>query len=280
MRFDRAALRSALRRLDARLRPASPYGPEAVTAALVRLGVRRGGVLLVHVGFSPEHAFEGGPADLIAAFRAAIGDEGTLCMMSMPFSGQTAHAYLTAPDTRPFDVRRTVSKVGLVTEVFRRQKGVRRLLHPTHPVCAQGPLAERLCADVAEASPFGPGGFFGRLLEVDAQMLLFGVGFERLTFEHFLEDRLGNRLGFPVYGETLPVPVIDATGAAREMPVATLSPALARSRRTWRLEALLRLSGRLVSTRMGRTPLHLCAARPVTEVVDRAARYGWRFHTR
>jgi aminoglycoside 3-N-acetyltransferase len=251
-----------------------------VAPGLRRLGVRPGRVLLVHVGYGPDIGFTDPPAALIAAFREVLGSEGTLCMMSMPFTGRTMREHLETPDLPPFDPRRSMSKVGVVTEVFRRQRGVLRSLHPTHPVCAQGPLAEALCAPTEpdEETPFGPGGFFGRLVAHDAQMLLFGVGFRRLTFEHFLEDRLAERLRFPVYDAAVPARVVRPDGSVGEVRVRPLSAELARRRRTWRLEWLLRVTRRLRSDRLGPVQVHLCEARPVLETVMRAAAFGWRFH--
>jgi aminoglycoside 3-N-acetyltransferase len=273
--FPALARRALLPRLGRR---APTFDAEAVASALLRLGVRPGGVLLVHVGFSPELGFTGTPVELIAALRGLLGSEGTLCMMSMPFTGQTAEAYLTSPEHRPFHVRRTMSKVGIVTEVFRRMPGVRRLLHPTHPVCALGPAAEALCADVPDLSPFGPNGFFARLVEHDAQMLLLGVGFRRLTFEHYLEDQIEPWLPAPLYGPPLRTEVVDAENRSRTLDVLTLTPEISARRRTTRLEFLLRATGRLRSTSLGACEVHLCEARPVLETVRRAVRRGWRFH--
>lgn len=269
------ARRLALRRLG---RPAPGFDADALAASLVHLGVRPRGVLLAHVGFGPEVGFTGTPVELIATLRHALGPEGTLCMMSMPFTGQTAEAYLTSPDHRPFHVRRTMSKVGIVTEVFRRTAGVRRLLHPTHPVCALGPASETLCADVPDLSPFGPNGFFARLVEHDAQMLLLGVGFRRLTFEHYLEDQIEPWLPAPLYGPPLRTKVVDAENRTRAVDVLVLTPEISARRRTARLEYLLRASGRLRSTSVGACEVHLCEARRVVETVRRAVRRGWRFH--
>jgi aminoglycoside 3-N-acetyltransferase len=259
-------------------RRAPAFDAEAVTQVLGRLGVRSGGVLLVHVGFAPDLGFTGTPVELIEALRRALGPDGTLCMMSMPFTGQSAEAYLTSPEHRPFHVRRTMSKVGIVTEVFRRMPGVRRLLHPTHPVCVLGPAAESLCADVPDLTPFGPRGFFARLVEQDAQMLLLGVGFRRLTFEHYLEDAIEPWLPAPLYGPPLRTEVIDAENRPRTVEVLALTPEISARRRTARLELLLRATGRLRSTALGACEVHLCDARPVLAVVRRAVRLGWRFH--
>jgi len=46
------------------------------------LGVRPGGVLLVHTSFRAVSPVRGGPLGLIGALRAAVGRDGTLVMRS------------------------------------------------------------------------------------------------------------------------------------------------------------------------------------------------------
>ena len=45
-----------------------------------------------------------------------------------------------------FDVRRTPTAMGLLSEMARRQSDAARSLHPTHSVVAVGPLAGELVA--------------------------------------------------------------------------------------------------------------------------------------
>jgi aminoglycoside 3-N-acetyltransferase len=58
-------------------------GVEDVVAQLLELGVRPGGVLLVHTSFRAVGPVEGGPLGLIAALRQALGTGGTLVMPTM-----------------------------------------------------------------------------------------------------------------------------------------------------------------------------------------------------
>ncbi|TMJ93291.1 MAG: AAC(3) family N-acetyltransferase, partial [Actinobacteria bacterium] len=54
-----------------------------VTEQLLALGVKPGGVLVVHTSFSKVGPIEDGPQGLIAALRDALGPAGTLVMPSM-----------------------------------------------------------------------------------------------------------------------------------------------------------------------------------------------------
>ncbi len=101
-------------------------------------------ILMVHSsfdGFLP--MYKGSAKDLVSALIDFCGPNRTLVMPSFVMGGRT---YDTAAyfRSRPFDVRRTPSDMGLVAEVFRRTPNVLRSLHPTCSVCALGPLGKEL----------------------------------------------------------------------------------------------------------------------------------------
>jgi len=112
-------------------------------------------------------------------------------------------------------VKRCISEMGLLTEVFRRKPGVKRSLHPTHSVCALGPLAEELTAThhlsktrLGKHSPF----------EVMARRktVVIGIGVEyyrSLTQAKSVEDFLDDAFPVPSTKESVDVQMIDAQGA-------------------------------------------------------------------
>ncbi|MGH8546846.1 MAG: AAC(3) family N-acetyltransferase, partial [Gammaproteobacteria bacterium] len=105
-------------------------------AQLVGLGVKPGGVLLVHTSFSKVAPVEGGPHGLIAALRSVVGPEGTLVMPSM-----------TDDDDHPFDPETTACKgMGVVADSFWRLPGVLRSNSP-HAFAAVGPRAAQITAE-------------------------------------------------------------------------------------------------------------------------------------
>jgi len=65
---------------------------EVLTQNFLELGVKPGGVLLVHTSFSKIKPIEVGPLGLISALRSALGPDGTLVMPSM-----------SCDDDHPFD---------------------------------------------------------------------------------------------------------------------------------------------------------------------------------
>ena len=65
---------------------------EVLTQNFLELGVKPGGVLLVHTSFSKIKPIEVRPLGLISALRSALGPDGTLVMPSM-----------SCDDDHPFD---------------------------------------------------------------------------------------------------------------------------------------------------------------------------------
>ena len=71
-------------------------------------------------------------------------------MPTFPFQGaQGADKYSR------FDVQKTPSKVGILTEVFRQTQGVERSKHPTHPVAAWGLHANEIVSTHHLGPTFG-----------------------------------------------------------------------------------------------------------------------------
>jgi aminoglycoside 3-N-acetyltransferase len=173
------------------------YDSEQLRAALAEGGLAKGDVVLMHSAFRATNGYRGKPQDVIAAVLDAIGPDGTLVMTSMAYTSSTAD-YLEANPT--FDVRRTPSQMGIITEIFRRRRDVVRSLSATHPILALGPRAAWL-ADGHErcAYPCGPGSPFERMLEADARMLFFDLPFFGFTFVHYIEHQIQDRLPFPLY---------------------------------------------------------------------------------
>lgn len=160
----------------------SPVSGTDVVRQLRNLGVQMGGLLVVHTGFSRVKPVDGGPSGLIAALHEAVGREGTLVMPSM-----------TSDDEHPFDLKSTpCPDMGIIADTFWRLPGVARSDSP-HAFAAVGPLAERITAEHPIDEPHGLDSPIGRAYELDAQVLLLGVGHDANTTVHLAEDLAGVR---------------------------------------------------------------------------------------
>src|SRR5690606_31647480 len=109
-----------------------------------------------------------------------------------------------------FDVRRTASKVGAISEEVRLHPRANRSLHPTHAVAAIGPLANDLLRDHEKsATSCGLGSPFFRNVTVDGKILLIGVDNGSNTTLHTVEEIYdGNVLS----SETFEAKVVDWNG--------------------------------------------------------------------
>ncbi len=148
-----------------------------VADQLRRLGVKRGGVLVVHTSFRAVRPVEGGPAGLIAALCESLGPDGTLVMPSW-----------TGTDDEVFDPVATpaAADLGVVADTFWRMAGVRRSGHP-FAFAALGPNARRVTCDTLPLPPHVPRSPIGRVHEFDGHVLLLGVGHEANTTLHLAE---------------------------------------------------------------------------------------------
>jgi aminoglycoside 3-N-acetyltransferase len=143
---------------------------------LAHLGVRPGGVLLVHASFRAVRPVEGGPLGVIEALRAALGPRGTLVMPTM-----TDGASVFDPKVTPTD------GMGIIAELFWRQRGVLRSTHPGGSFAAEGPLAAQICAPQPLSPPHGPDSPVGRVHDLEGQVLLLGVTHSENTTMHLAE---------------------------------------------------------------------------------------------
>ncbi|MCG5512080.1 AAC(3) family N-acetyltransferase [Ectothiorhodospira shaposhnikovii] len=253
------------------------YQSGGFSEAISQLGLRRDDVVMIHSSWRTNNGFVGRPTDMIATLRDVVGINGLLVFPSLIYQNESSKEFLIR--NVAMDVRRSPSQMGLLSEVFRRGKGVRRSLSPTHPLLAWGHRAEEFLVGHDEALvPFGPQSPFGRLLEWNGKILTIDAPFSTVTFTHFLEDRIAQTLPVPLYEpEPMEGTVIDYEGVARKVPVKVLSATANRLRRDDLLEAELLKEGVLKRRRVGNTRLGLLDCRAMTEVVDHMVATGRHF---
>jgi aminoglycoside 3-N-acetyltransferase len=238
------------------------YDGAKVREQLRGVGITAGDSLLVHSNFKPDSGFQGTPLDLANALVDLVGKKGNLLMVSLPFRG-AAYDYLALG--KPFNVRKTISMMGLVTEMFRRREGTMRSLHPTHPVLAYGKDAGWLVADHERCLyPCGTGSPFEKFRQLKGKILFFDVSFNSITFFHYVEDLLRERLPFPVYSDRLfSVPAIDSSGKTHDIRTYAFNKDLRRM--ADKLEAEMARQGKIRHGRVGNS--HFCLV-TAEDVVD------------
>lgn len=173
----------------------------SLTANLGDLGLAPGDVAIVHSSLSALGWVAGGPQAVVEALLRAVGDEGTIVMptQSGQLSDPTAWSNPPVPpewipilrDATPaYSPRLTPTRaMGAVVECFRSHERTRRSAHPTVSFAANGPLADAIVGAHPLTPGLGDSSPLGRLYELDAKVLLLGVGHANNTSLHLAEHR-------------------------------------------------------------------------------------------
>ncbi len=146
-------------------------------------GIRHDSVLTLHVSLRAIGKIENGADGLIDAFKEYLSDG----LFIVP-----THTWANVNAQNPvFDVKTTPPCIGtLPTVAAFRPDGVRSL-HPTHSVAVFGKnAAEFVTGEEKSSTPAPVGGALSRLYEENGKILLIGVGHERNTYIHSVDERL------------------------------------------------------------------------------------------
>ncbi len=160
-----------------------------VKAFLVESGISPGMHLMMHSSFrNIRQAFPGILIEqLIGVIMDILTSDGSLLMPVFTYCFKKSQG-----DYEIFDRKETPSKVGAVSEVFRKMPGVVRTAAPTHSFALWGAVTKELDETNAPASPLGKGSPAEWLARQDnSYILLLGTDFTALSFGHFLEIKAG-----------------------------------------------------------------------------------------
>ena len=192
-RAAKRVVKAQLRHLHLRyVRRFRAFTSEDLERELRKAGIAEGDTVLMHSAFDAFTGFTGKPTDVIALMQRILTRHGVLMMPTLPFTGTAVDHVARTP---VFDVARAPSRVGLLTELFRRSTGVVRSTHPTHAVAIWGDDAAAIAAGHESATtPCGAGSPYARLFDRGGKVLLAGADLASLTLYHALEEALEPRL--------------------------------------------------------------------------------------
>ncbi|MFN8581533.1 MAG: AAC(3) family N-acetyltransferase [Gemmatimonadaceae bacterium] len=276
----RAVTRERVRRLRYQaVQFALAYSPSDLEAAVRRLGIGDGDAVLMQSSFTAINGFDGEPQHVIDCVLDVIGPKGHLFMVSMPYDG-AARDYLESAQT--FDVRKTPSRMGVISESFRRRKGVLRSANPLHPVLAWGPRAEWVVEGHERlAHSCGPASPFERMLQLNTKALLFDVDLDVLTFTHYLEDLFQESAPEPVYAdEPIRTAIRDRDGQRRDVSVFPFNRAAMQLRNFGMLYDALIERGQVHRERVGNTRLQSVSLANVVSTATQMVDGGTHIYSR
>ncbi len=212
---DRAAtsLRRAKWARECRRVAALPPLTEADFSAILAndLGLTEGDLVYVHSGMDGLNlAFPF--YRILFLIREVIGTSGTVLFPTYPNHRISSYEYLR--QGKIFDVRRTPSYTGILTEFARRQSDAVRSLHPTKSVCAIGPAAKEITAThYLSPYPYDTCSPYYKLITGGGKIVGLGATTNYISFGYCVDDSLKEKFPVRVYhDEIFDAPCINYQG--------------------------------------------------------------------
>ena len=174
---------------------------EAIVKELKNVGLRNDDIVMVHSSLKSMGYVCGGAQAIIEALIEVVGEEGTIMMPTQswknldPETGvhwdaDESEWQLIRENWPAYDKHITpTNTMGAVAEMFRTWPGSIRSDHPARSVCAWGKHAGYLTENHDLSNIFGEGSPIAKLYELDAKVLLLGVGYDKNTSLHLADVR-------------------------------------------------------------------------------------------
>ena len=226
-----------------------------------RIGLKSNDSVLVHSSLSKIGFVTGGPQTVIDALFEVIGSEGTLLFPSFPATGRNKTHLQEHPF---FDIKNTESRMGSITEYFRKLEGVFRSFHPTDS------LAEYYTnSHFGQLTPYNQYSPFRKLCNKKGKILMLGTTLNgACTNLHTLEDAV--EFKYPVYDENIfDVKMIDMNGVESQMKTKVHNPDYSSKRNCDALKPMFESEGVLVNGSVGEANCMLIDADKMLEVLIR-----------
>jgi aminoglycoside N3'-acetyltransferase len=174
---------------------------DQLAEVLREAGIQEGSCLMVHSSVDGIGLRTGGrviehqlqvASELLKFLKTILGPTGTLVMPTHPHYRDDPGFMFTKTELRlTYDPLRTPSKVGLLTEMFRRSSGSIRSLHPLSSITAAGPLAQEIVGSFPKPGdlPHGKNSPYKRFCDAGGVIVGINVSFiNALTIVHVAEE--------------------------------------------------------------------------------------------
>lgn len=228
---------------------------------LSECNIKKTDKVTMHCSLRAIGQIEGGADGLIDAMKSYLS-EGLFLVPT--------HTWANVNRENPiFDVSSSIPCIGTLPKIAAFRSDGIRSLHPTHSLTVFGKgAAEYVKGEEKSATPAPLGGALSRLYEENGKILLIGVGQERNTYLHAVDERLNisNRLS----PDGFVIKITDSDGKETFSPPfhchkAVGSPDISMQYPNY--EKAFEYHGAITYTRLGNATVRCCDARKITNVV-------------
>ena len=226
---------------------------------LQMLNLEKGKIVTVHTSLKAVGEIDGGGETLLSALiECFTSDGGLLCVPTHTWNSDV------------YDLRKAQSCIGVLPRLAAAHPDAIRTLHPTHSMAVFGER-ERAEAFVKNEqfadSPANPKGCYGKIYENDGYVLLIGVGQEKNTYLHCVEEMLDVSDRLTDYKVEKTIIHKDGTEEKRQLywfdekirDVSVYFP---------KFEKPFRLFGCIADARLGNAAVQVCTAQKMKEVIE------------
>ena len=180
------------------------YSKKDIMRQLEKMGVPQDRPVLVHSSLKRVGEVEGRADGLIDALCEYIcADGGLLCIPTHTWANLGKEGVIT------LDTMEGKTCIGTLPDIAAKRKDACRSLHPTHSMAVFGEGAEEfVLGEGLYGTPADPRGCYGRIYDRDGYILLVGVGHNRNTYLHCVEEMLDvpNRLSHEEMSASIRMP--------------------------------------------------------------------------
>jgi len=264
-------IRSKFREYKIRKSP-NKVTKEDIKNTLKEIGIKEGDVLFVHSSLSKIGYVERGVDAVIDALIESVGKEGTIAMPTSQINGSSREFLKENP---LFDPKESPSKMGKISETFRKRQGVLRSSHPTHSVAAYGKYAKEIVKEHYNAkTTFGVNTPYFRIMELNGKIVFIGVDRWCMTHAHVVEDIMPN---FPVNvhaKEKVNASIIDDEGNKKQVAVRVHDTEVTKIRAVYNLNKYFEENNIFKAAKLGNGEVEVCNAKEIIKLMVNLAKQG------
>ncbi len=231
-----------------------------ILKSLEKFNIAKGKPVLVHTSLKAIGEIAGGAETLLSALIEFFAQNGGL--LCVP-----THTW----DSEVLDLRRNDSCIGVLPRIAAGHKDAVRTLHPTHSMAVFGETKRvfAFCKGENQVdTPTSPDGCYGKIYKEGGYILLIGVGHEKNTFLHCVEEMLcvPKRLTKEKVERT----IIHRDGSAekRHLHWFYTDEIPDVSENFGKFEAAFRHHGCILDGTIGNAKVQLCSAKKMKEVLE------------